>query len=1061
MTLSTRLTIAMVGLVIGTAVAVGWLTYRNLAAVILPRALERTEPRVRLLAMELADYVQGARSDILGFRSAVALSGIVRARLAGGVDPLDGTTETVWRERMAARYAAELASKPAYFDFRYISFDDGREIVRVDRSGPDGGIRIVPGQQLKIKSDQKFFQATAGLPFDRVYVSPVELSQGNGVMANRHVPILRVAALVMSQDQKSACFVIIKIDMRPIFNEIRSAARAGSQVYVVDDLGEYLVHPDPAREFGSELGKATRWQDDFPALAAAFDADEPIAQFISDPAGGSAAAGLASVLLAGGPRVAVIETTSNAVIMAPAAAIGDSILLVGLVAVLCAGGLAVIIARSLTRPLVQMRHAVEGFARDQSIDVPTSGGEIGVLARAFARMAAEVKEKTASLERAAEQRRRTETTLEGHAERERLYGAAVQSSVDAIVTTTLDGIVTGWNPAAERLFGWVPDAMIGRSIDVIVPEDRRTEVRTILRKVSRDESLQHHETVRIDKNGKRIDISLSVSPVKSPSGVIVGACKIARDIGESKRAKETLLESEAAARHNAELLDKVIASITDALLVVDEDGRLLYVNRVTRDLFGESAVIGSDAWQRSFQLLDPEGVRLLPREEWPISRSIRGEAVDNVPLMLRSMNGDWTRQSIVSGRPLRDDAGALKGAVLVSRDVTLARETERQLRQSQKMDAIGQLTGGVAHDFNNILTVITGTIEILADAVADRPQLAAIARMIDDAAQRGAELTQRLLAFARKQPLQPRATDVNALVVEAAGLLRPTLGEQVEIEAVLKDDVWPALVDPSQLTTALLNLAFNARDAMPKGGQIMLETRNVDLDESYAAMHGEVTAGPYVMLAVSDSGIGMPAAVRDRIFEPFFTTKEAGKGTGLGLSMVYGFIKQSGGHIKVYSEDGHGTTIKIYLPRAAEYALPRIDAPACVEIEGGRETILIVEDDALVRNYVAVQLESLGYRTLAAGNAADGLALIDRGETLDLLFSDVIMPGSMNGRQLADEARRRRPSLGVLFTSGYTEDAVIHHGRLDPGVLLLAKPYRKSDLARMIRQALRTAGKAA
>jgi signal transduction histidine kinase len=380
-----------------------------------------------------------------------------------------------------------------------------------------------------------------------------------------------------------------------------------------------------------------------------------------------------------------------------------------------------------------------------------------------------------------------------------------------------------------------------------------------------------------------------------------------------------------------------------------------------------------------------------------------------------------------------------------------------QLRQAQKMEAVGQLTGGIAHDLNNILTVITGTIEILAEAVADRPELVAIARMIDEAAERGADLTQRLLAFARKQPLQPREVDVNSLVIEATNLLRPTLGEQVEVQIMLAGDAARALIDPSQLTNAILNLALNARDAMPDGGKLTIETSNVILDDSYAGIHSEVTAGPYVLIAVTDSGHGIPAGILDNVFEPFFTTKDVGKGSGLGLSMVYGFVKQSNGHIKIYSEAGHGTTVRIYLPQATGLARPITDELASTSIlEGGDETILVVEDDDLVRTFVVGQIQSLGYVTLAAINADAALAVINSAQAIDLLFTDMIMPGSMNGRQLSDAALRRRPALKVLFTSGYTENTVIHYGRLDAGVLLLAKPYRKSDLARMIRAALAT-----
>jgi CheY-like chemotaxis protein len=368
------------------------------------------------------------------------------------------------------------------------------------------------------------------------------------------------------------------------------------------------------------------------------------------------------------------------------------------------------------------------------------------------------------------------------------------------------------------------------------------------------------------------------------------------------------------------------------------------------------------------------------------------------------------------------------------------------------MEAVGQLTGGIAHDFNNILTVITGTIEILAEAVAGQPQLAAITGMIDAAASRGAELTQHLLAFARKQPLQPRETDINTLIIDTAKLLRPTLGERIEIESVFEDEVCAATVDPNQLATALINLALNARDAMPNGGKLILETGFVVLDDNYAGSNEDVRPGRYAMIAVSDTGVGIASDILDKVFDPFFTSKGPGKGTGLGLSMVYGFVKQSAGHIKIYSEEGHGTTIKMYLPPGTGAAIATEQvAPA---LRGGNETILVVEDDRLVRDYVLTQLHSLGYVTLEAANAAEALALIEANRHFDLLFTDIIMPGAMNGRELADEIERRRPGSKVLYTSGYTENAIIHHGRLDTGVLLLAKPYRKSDLASMIRMAL-------
>ena len=350
-------------------------------------------------------------------------------------------------------------------------------------------------------------------------------------------------------------------------------------------------------------------------------------------------------------------------------------------------------------------------------------------------------------------------------------------------------------------------------------------------------------------------------------------------------------------------------------------------------------------WSEPNEVTGPDGVSVLSLEERPLMRAVRGERVANFVMSVRNKAQGKVSHLVATGGPIRDRSGQITGAVVVYRDVTETRETERQLQQAQKMEAVGELTGGIAHDFNNILTVITGTIEILADAVADKPGLAAVAKMIDEAAGRGADLTQRLLAFARRQPLQPREIDVNTLVIDATKLLRPTLGEHIEIKTALAGNLKAALVDPHQLSSALLNLAINARDAMPDGGKLTLETSNVHLDESYAKANSEVQPGDYVLIAVSDTGEGIPADIRDRVFEPFFTTKEVGRGTGLGLSMVYGFIKQSGGHIKIYSEVGHGTTIKLYLPKASAEAQAAQEV-AGAPIEGGSETILVVEDDA-------------------------------------------------------------------------------------------------------------------
>ncbi|MGY3407502.1 CheY-like chemotaxis protein/two-component sensor histidine kinase [Bradyrhizobium sp. GM5.1] len=372
------------------------------------------------------------------------------------------------------------------------------------------------------------------------------------------------------------------------------------------------------------------------------------------------------------------------------------------------------------------------------------------------------------------------------------------------------------------------------------------------------------------------------------------------------------------------------------------------------------------------------------------------------------------------------------------------------------MEAIGQLTGGIAHEFNNMLTVITGTIEILADAVKDNPPLATITKLISDAADRGAALTSSLLSFARKQALKPAESDINELLEELAKLLLATFDKKIEIVTRLDGNIWLALVDRGQLSSALLNLAINARDAMLDGGRLTLTTRNVVFGVREAVAVGAGYAGDYVEIEIGDTGTGIPPAILERIFDPFFSTKDIGKGTGLGLSMVFGFIKQSGGGIKVASEEGRGTTFTIYLPKAEASTL-RPTGYDERKVVGGTETILCVEDDRDVRQYVTVQLESLGYKVISAANAAEALAIAAEGTPFDLLFTDIVMAGSLNGRELADEMVASRPSLRVLFTSGYAYDAPHAQGRATKGAPLLTKPYRKAELARMLRRSLDTA----
>jgi PAS domain S-box-containing protein len=397
-------------------------------------------------------------------------------------------------------------------------------------------------------------------------------------------------------------------------------------------------------------------------------------------------------------------------------------------------------------------------------------------------------------------------------------------------------------------------------------------------------------------------------------------------------------------------------------------------------------------------------------------------------------------------------------------------KAEALLRQAQKMEAVGQLTGGVAHDFNNLLTLVVGGLETIGRQLQMMPASAAVSRMLRardmalQGAQRAVSLTERLLAFSRQQPLAPKPIDANKLVAGTSDLLQRTLGETVALETVLAAGLWRAFADANELENALLNLVLNARDAIREGnkqgdGKVTIETANCYLDDSYVSTLSEpVGPGQYVMIAVADNGTGMDAKTVERAFEPFFTTKEVGRGTGLGLSQVYGFVRQSSGNVKIYSEPGEGTTIKVYLPRfigdeAQPYVSKKQEESDSI---AGSETVLVVEDDELLRTYTVEALQELGYRVLEVRNAAAALDILGRKTHVDLLFTDVVIPGGMNGRALAEEALRRNPALKVLFTTGYTRNAIVHHGRLDPGVALLGKPYSPSDLAAKIRSVLDT-----
>ena len=517
----------------------------------------------------------------------------------------------------------------------------------------------------------------------------------------------------------------------------------------------------------------------------------------------------------------------------------------------------------------------------------------------------------------------------------------------------------------------------------------------------------------------------------------------------NRRLEDEIAEREAAeaAQRDTEARYRAIfANTADLLSVIDVspagEFRMAEVNPAY-----EQATGATNAMVRGVEIPlmaeAPEARRLVAHLQSVVSGGKPVFTRDRVNLA----SGQRVWESILV--PVRNAAGRVERVVGSSRDVTEREQAQARLRRSQRMEAVGHLTGGVAHDFNNLLQVIRGNLELIAAQVKD----ATIEQRIKNAlhgTDRAAQLTRQLLAFARRQPLEPKVVNLGRLVTDMAEMLRRTLGEGVEVETVIAGGLWNTLADPAQVESAVLNLALNARDAMTEGGRLTIEITNAVLDESYARREAELEPGQYVLLAVSDTGHGMSAETVARVFEPFFTTKSDEKGTGLGLSMVYGFVKQSNGHVQIYSEPGEGTTVKIYLPRSHR-AASLVEQPGGESLAGRSEVILVVEDDDLVRASTVGMLRDLGYTCVHAHDGAAALAVIQSGVNFDLLFTDVIMPGPVKSRDLANEALKIKPNLPVLFTSGYTENAIVHQGRLDEGVQLLSKPFSRDDLARRIR----------
>ncbi len=632
----------------------------------------------------------------------------------------------------------------------------------------------------------------------------------------------------------------------------------------------------------------------------------------------------------------------------------------------------------------------------------------------------------------------------------RLLRAVVETAVDGVILIGSRGVIQMFNPACEKLFGYKAEEVIGLNVKVLMPEPFHSEHDGYLGNYHRTSERKiigiGREVVGKRKDGSTFPMDLSVGESKNDGeSIFVG---IIHDATERKRNEQVV-------RETAARLRAVVDTAVDGVILINSRGIIQMFNPACERLFGYQAeeAIGSNVKMLMPEPFHGEHDGYLKNFHQTGERKIIGIGRE---VTGRRKDGSTFPMDLSVGEAKQEGESIFVGII---HDVTDRKNTAEQLVQAQKMETVGQLSGGIAHDFNNLLTVIIGNSEILSEALKARPDLKQLSDSVIGAAERGAELTQRLLAFSRRQTLLPKSLNANSLVDSMGKLLRRTLREDVEILVNLASESPNAFADAGQLESAILNLSLNAQDAMSRGGRLTLTTADASLDAAYQGLNPEVRPGQYVMISVTDDGEGMSEEVRKKAFEPFFTTKDVGKGSGLGLSMVYGFIKQSGGHVTIYSEPGLGTTVRLYLPAApaSESNVPELRAGTEPLGAGAADVILIAEDDVFVRSYAVTCLQSLGYRVITASNGHEALEKLRQGPRPDLLFSDVVMPGGISGWELVERARELYPKLRVLLTSGYALETLVERNRIHTDAAILNKPYRKTELARRIKDALNSA----
>ncbi len=990
MTLSVRITLAMVAVVILTGATAAALSYRGLEQRLVREGLAYLQEDARRVARDLEASAELGAAEL----GVLAESAVIQ-------DLLDNPEEGYLRVLVAQTLSAELRSKPRFARLGLISPVTGLEIVGVERDAR-GVIETVRDRELEPGERAALIEAVPGSRgrSARATVAPTAATEG---MPRGHLTLSATGG-----GNSNDGLVTADLDLSALL----AGRAADPNVFIISVQGT-LLHPLTL------VDAAPNW--DVGRVVDALGTKDRIGFSARAESGVREAVGAATATIAG-YRIAVVTTRPVASFLGDANSMLRSTLLAAAIAAVVAVGLSIPLARSISEPLSRMTLAVAPGAHRRAVKLPVeAAGEVGVLARAF------------------------QLSLD----QERLFSAVAENVGDAIMTINDRSEIETANSAATQMYGYDDGELIGLPLNALSGELPGRQPGDLiaahaLRPSPRPGEDGAQETLGRRKDGSLFPLEMIVSHTVVNGRLFFIAAT--RDITQRKRAEAERQESE---RRFATMFQTSPALVTITNL---DDGRVYEVNKSWLAAFGleRDAVIGHSIEELGIELHFDDRRQL--RNALAISGSVR-----DLELRMNLRDGK-ALVLLMSAEVVQIDGRAR--VINTSIDVTEYRKKEDQLQQAHRMDAVGQLAGGIAHDFNNLLTVILGTSESMREMLPARNQrLREMTDIVISAADRGADLTRRLLAFSRRQTLDPEVIDPSDAIRSSESILRRTMGEDVTIRLSLSPTVSRVHVDRSQLESALLNLAVNARDAMPHGGTLSLEADDSVVDATNAAQYGGLKPGAYVRISVGDTGTGMPPEVAARAFEPFFTTKGPGKGTGLGLSMVYGFVTQSGGTVRIFSEPGRGTRVTMFLPLASPALArdakapegPVTAGPGQITANGVTARVLVVEDEPNVRDLVLMQLTALGYTADAVEDAATALAAI-RLADYDVLLTDVILPGGMNGRELADVMTDTHPDLRVMFTSGFSQQAIEIQGMLMPGATLLHKPFRKVELGRKLRE---------